>query len=555
MARRWYRYWPLAVAALALLARVVPTPRTIDDAFITFRYARNLLGGLGFVYNPGEHVLGTTTPLYTLLMAGVAAATRSGNYPWIALWVNALADAATCLVLMRLGERLGRQRAVGVALGLLWAVAPMSVTFAVGGMETSVFVLLLVVSAALYLAGRTRWAAFTSALMLLTRPDSAALVGPVVLDLVWRRWRARKPPWVEAGIFLATLAPWVVFATLYFGSPLPHSIAAKSLAYRLPPGSALVRLLQHFATPFFEYLVFPNSIVLIACLTVYLALYTTGGLAAIRRDARVWPVVLYPLLYSAAFAIANPLIFRWYLAPPLPFYFLFVLLGLAQLAEALKPTRGSGPVACAASLMSRLMLPTACLGFLALSLNAWSLRPDHGPKWPAPEMAWHQIELLYTRVGQELAPHVTAQTVIAAGDVGALGYYSNARILDTVGLMSPEASAYYPLDPALYVITYAVPPQLILDYQPDYVVLMEVYGRNGLFTDPRFRTEYELSQKIPSDVFGSDGMLVWARRSTADAAYHSRCGAPRHVAARIRSAATLNDAPLGNRRNVRAASP
>ena len=38
-----------------------------DDAFITYRYARNISNGLGFVYNYGEKVLGTTTPLFTLL--------------------------------------------------------------------------------------------------------------------------------------------------------------------------------------------------------------------------------------------------------------------------------------------------------------------------------------------------------------------------------------------------------------------------------------------------------------------------------------------------------
>jgi len=65
----------------------------------------------------------------------------------------------------------------------------------------------------------------------------------------------------------------------------------------------------------------------------------------------------------------------------------------------------------------------------------------------------------------------------------------------------------------LYVINYAVAPQLILDQQPDYVVLLEVYGRKGLFVDPRFLAEYKLIQKIPTDIYGSDGLLVWARRS------------------------------------------
>ena len=64
--------WHVALAAtivLALVARFLPGERTIDDAFITFRYSRNLLAGNGFVYNPGQRVQGTTTPLYTLLMA------------------------------------------------------------------------------------------------------------------------------------------------------------------------------------------------------------------------------------------------------------------------------------------------------------------------------------------------------------------------------------------------------------------------------------------------------------------------------------------------------
>ena len=43
----------VVLAALALAARALPGPRTIDDAFITFRYSRNIVEGEGFVYNPG----------------------------------------------------------------------------------------------------------------------------------------------------------------------------------------------------------------------------------------------------------------------------------------------------------------------------------------------------------------------------------------------------------------------------------------------------------------------------------------------------------------------
>jgi len=513
MLRRLASFGPYLIATAAIVARILPTPRTIDDAFITFRYARNLLAGLGFVYNPGEHVLGTTTPLYTLLIAALAGLTRSNHYPWLALLANALADGLTCLLLVRLGEKLSGQRIVGLSAGLLWAVAPMSVTFAVGGMETSVFILLLILSADLYLAGRARWAALASALLLLTRPDGVLFVGPVLLDLLWRQWRARKWPWAEAGIFLAALAPWAVFAAVYFGSPIPHSVSAKSLAYHLKPGGALFRLLQNYASPFFEHLVFSNFYLLVGFLIAYIALAVIGGLQGARRNSRAWPITFYPWLYLITFAAANPLIFRWYLAPPLPFYFLLILTGLSKIAADLSAAVHS--LRDAPRFIPRpasfILLPASF--FFILSLNAWTLHPDHGPAYPAPDIAWHQLELYYTEVSQGLAPYVTPQTVLAAGDVGALGYYSNARILDTVGLMSPEAAAYYPLPPALYALdVYAVPPQLILDRKPDYVALLEIYGRRGLFVDPVFLTEYQLVTKIPTDIYGSDGLLVWARR-------------------------------------------
>src|SRR5438477_5386670 len=66
----------VAVMLLAFAARIVPGPRTIDDAFITFRYSRNIVEGQGFVYNPGLQSLGTTTPLSTLLLAAISFVAR-----------------------------------------------------------------------------------------------------------------------------------------------------------------------------------------------------------------------------------------------------------------------------------------------------------------------------------------------------------------------------------------------------------------------------------------------------------------------------------------------
>jgi hypothetical protein len=129
---------PVLIVILALTARLIPGVRTIDDSYITFRYARNLLAGEGFVYNPGEAILGTTTPLYALLMTGLGALTGGVDapFPQLALGINALADAATVWLLWALGRKL-KARWAGTAAALVWAVAPYSVTFAIGGLETS----------------------------------------------------------------------------------------------------------------------------------------------------------------------------------------------------------------------------------------------------------------------------------------------------------------------------------------------------------------------------------------------------------------------------------
>ncbi len=63
-------------------------------------------------------------------------------------------------------------------------------------------------------------------------------------------------------------------------------------------------------------------------------------------------------------------------------------------------------------------------------------------------MAWYKLELLYRQVADELAPEIRqapgGPPTLAAGDVGILGFYSGARILDTLGLNSPQSTRLLP---------------------------------------------------------------------------------------------------------------
>lgn len=514
---------PVIIIAAALAARALPGLRTIDDAHITFRYARNILAGRGFVYNPGEAIQGTTTPLYTLLLTLVGLTTGGSEapFPTLAVIINSLADALTCWLLIKIGRRLEHPLA-GLAAGLIWAVAPFSVTFAIGGMETSVFLLLLTSAVYFYLQGAYRAASAVSAFSIITRPDGILLVGLLILDRARAYLGSQRKDktsinfrqvLVEAGIFLIPLTLWFGFAWHHFGSPIPHSVTAKIEAYHLAPRSALVRLLQHYATPFLGHHTLGTSWIKVG-LILYPFLFLIGSRRAVRAAPALWPWALYPWVYFLAFSAANPLIFRWYLTPPLLPYLFFILIGLEDLTRKLLETgfpfrvRHKGEVI---TILLILLLP------LAFNLHGWELTPDHGPSRPAPKMAWHQLELLYRDAAelvqedldQERAAAAQANAVLAAGDVGVLGYYTDLRILDTVGLNSPQPLKYYPLPEEYYVINYAVPPGLILDQRPDYLVILEIYGRKSLFPNQAFQKQYHLLATIPTEIYSSRGLLIF----------------------------------------------
>jgi hypothetical protein len=515
----------IGIISLAIAARLLPGPRTIDDSYITYRYARNILAGNGFVYNPGERVLGTTTPLYTILLTLTALFAGGTEAPFaiIAMVINAMADAATCWLLYRLGRRLGSPLA-GIGAAAAWSIAPFSVTFAVGGLETSLYVFLLIAITVAYLNRRFGLTALLGALALLTRPDALILLLPLGLDRLYQAFRNRLPGKFRSAVpiesssfttkeIVAFALPtflWFSFAAVYFGSPIPHSIAAKSVAYRLPSNLGLFRLVQHYATPFMGHLTFGNTWIGIG-LILFPFLSVLGIRKAVKKNARSWSFMIYPWLYFVLFAGANPLIFRWYLTPPLPLYILSIMIGANYLLADVfskwrfNPNQKLKRLPMIASITILILIP------FGLLLNDWTLKPDHGLATPAPEMAWYEAELIFVQAAEILEPHLTAQSVLAAGDVGVLGFYTPARILDLVGLNSPESVDYYPLAQKYYVINYAIPPKLIFDYLPDYLVMFESYGREGLLKDPNFWENYYLLDKIPTDLYDSDGFLIFSR--------------------------------------------
>lgn len=234
--------WPVAVLLPAMVALAWWNRFVQDDAFVTFRYSRNLALGHGLVFNPGEKVEGYTNFLWALLMA-VPHALNWDVVPF-AMGAGLVAYTITLFLVWHLGVLLFPGRHVGLLAVLLLGTNYSFSAYATGGLETS-FQTMWFVSAlwitiksvkAFDLWSRTRLIALSLviACALMTRLDSALLVGPLGLFALWCVLRTNSPPGrrimdavlliLPGGIPIVT---WFVWKWEYYGGILPNTYYIK----------------------------------------------------------------------------------------------------------------------------------------------------------------------------------------------------------------------------------------------------------------------------------------------------------------------------------------
>lgn len=485
----------LGVAGLAVGLRLLGGPRTIDDAYISFRYAQNIAEGHGFVYNLGQHVLGTTTPLYTLLLAALLKLTPF-PLPTLGLAVSACADGLTTVLLWLLIVQAGGSRLAALLGSLAFATATATLFYAESGMETSLFTCLLVLCWWGYSTRRDVLWGIAGGLALLTRPEAVLLVAVLTAGRLVEAPRA--VPWRSLAAFCAVVAPWVVWATWYFGQPISQSIIAKGGAvYHIAPAAnqgafeSFVGGLA-FGSPFF--------------IREGLALFLVAAAALWSPRARAAAHIRPALAFIGIFIVAYSLVGRhgqamadWYPIPLTPFLCAVLFTGLDMLLR-----RYRGVVA---------LLPVSVVGALFLSTNLAAIGThDAGGTAFSPRYAAPWRETTYMAACQLLSGRLRLHTVIAAPEIGALGYDCHSSILDTVGLITPGLGHYYPLPAGAYQgVDYAIPPRLIMQARPDFVVSPDAFIRTTLLRSPVFRQTYRLIDWLPTTVFGSRRMLIFQR--------------------------------------------
>jgi len=231
-------YIPIVLSViifLILLLHVNYLRFVCDDAFISFRYAKNFVEGHGLVYNIGEKVEGYTNFLWTLLLSLFM---KIGLDVVVASQVlGVLFSLATIFLLLRLNRRLYP------AEGLFNYLAPLFLAccgayaaWSTGGLETSFHTFLVLLGSFFFLSAITKpkhflFSGITFAFVCMTRLDGLIFVGITSFVLFYLFFASKKIElknvWVWTLSFLVPFLVYFFWRWSYYGKFLPNTFYMK----------------------------------------------------------------------------------------------------------------------------------------------------------------------------------------------------------------------------------------------------------------------------------------------------------------------------------------
>lgn len=454
--------YPLAQAAAVLLLILLALslwPSTLDDAFISYRYARNWVEGNGLVFNPGERVEGYSNLLWILVLSPFL---RAGiGIEWASKLLGLLCAIGALLVAQRLLRRHFAASAGLVLLFGLWLASCIGfVYYAIAGLETLLYTLLLLLLVLFLLEARWAWAALVSASLTLTRPEGMLFLLPLVV-CTWQN-RRRLAWWRYPALPAATLILTTLWRWSYYGALLPNTFNAKIKTH----WGVLHYILWHCQT-FVNYAVKSfawNEWVLIFAL-FYLLFH-------LRRRDTAPAAVLGCLLFFVWFSGSDWMSFGRFYVPALPLIGLFAWAGIGRLMAVAAEQGIRGP-----RLQIWLALPI--LFNLVSFYYADEELAGGGTINPAMHSRPHRV------IGLWLRDHARPGDKLVVNEIGAIGWYSRLPIIDLIGLTDKTIPGYWKNG------DFAGCAGFILGQQPRYVALNDRQAPGDEGMDPVHQALYD----------------------------------------------------------------
>jgi hypothetical protein len=389
---------PFLVLIATRIAASWLTRAPAEDAFITFRYARNLASGHGLVYNPGESVMGYSSPLWTVWCAA-GHALFGDPIAWSRVSAT-LADVVALVLVTHLLLR-HATRAAAWTFAVFFAAWPYFAFASASGMEMSLLFALISLAAA---AAGTIASGPALAALALTRPEG--LAAALVISLR-ARGRDRVVAAALAAAGLGALA-W------QYGTIVPQSVASKAALYGLG-GPWAGRFWWEWLSPALlgRYPGLGD--------TTMLALLTVVAAPSFYHGVReLWRVRSTRLAIAAAaavgiwlgYALLGVAYFWWYLFVPLA--------GVALVAAVGLPQAVRGP-----------LIPVA---LAALTASLWSVAPSLYVGRA------QQEQVAFGGAADALRRSCRPGDRVLLEPIGFVGYYAPVVVIDEIGLVTPRVA-------------------------------------------------------------------------------------------------------------------
>ncbi len=467
VARTTGRYAATAIIASAaiLLLQYFYFRYTSDDAYISYRYARNLTDGDGLVWNPGAHVEGYTNFLWVVILAGAhdfcADIVVSGR--WLGFGLAITAAAGTYALARDLVDDNDLAPHAGLAAALLLAASGAWSLWATAGLEAPLFATLMLAAVLLHIRERDRGTPPISgaiwALVAMTRPDGVllfAVSGVFKLADVVSRARSggrrmgvlgdvvRLIVWAAG--FAAVFVPYFWWRYATYGWLYPNTYYAK-VGSGIDQYNRGLEYALSFASQYGGWLL----------LLVPLALVTPRLRHA--AGAYVAALVVAWFAYTAYVGGDSLLLFR-FVAPVLPLFYAIVVASAAAIIASLRDD----------ARINRRSLGVAAM-ILAAAAIAFTLHPSvtdalniAGERHAVDDRA---------DIGRWLRGNVAGTTTIAAVPVGAIGYESQLPVIDMLGI-NDEHIAHRDIKIGDFAAGHEkYDSAYVLDQQPDIIILFD----------------------------------------------------------------------------------
>ncbi len=407
----------------------------LDDPWIHLQFAKNIAEYGSFSYFKNEIVTaGSTSPIYTLLLAAGFLITK--NEMWLSYIIGILFFSLSVFYFYRLsGDIFPKENWLAIGAALILVFDKWLNLISATGMETILYIFLLIACYYYYRKMNAIVFAVTLGLTFWARPDAIAFIAAIVIDYIIRIYLKQKSPkenqdialfdskdlYKIAAIFGLIVGAYFVMNLIISGTLLPNTYGAKvryySAEFRSRSDFLKVEVWEYFTE---------SAYLLIFIPFVYGFIKLIADSVKLRYNILI-PAFLFIVILIFIYWYKLPYAHRFgrYMMPIIPFYILLSVYGAREFFRWSANFLGDKKLVNALNIL-----------FLAGTVVYFAIGYNKNK-----EVYQDQSRHIYIRqveTAKWLKDNTPDGSIIATHDVGAIAFYSNRKVVDVVGLINPE---------------------------------------------------------------------------------------------------------------------